>query len=265
MYVVRPSKQKKWKAAVDEAVSMQNKTVQERFDFFFNMFATKKEKKKRLMGIAENAQTKTKSKVKVKQEDEDYVPPRKIEVTTRLRRSAKLAKPEVTPSECSLSDTDTSSKLSVNSTNSLEAQAALYKRNNILKGACKGRVCEICEKPDDVLKCKSCFGYFHAACATKGQILKENEEKIDTENNTIDLNCKTNESSTTNSPRSGKSVEFRKLTLAEQIDLKMKEIMKKFDYKSIYADSTSDSASSDESGPEKSNNKVSVTIWGWGS
>lgn len=227
------AKQRKWNTAVTEALSVQNKTTQERFDFFFNMFATKHEKKVKLIGIAEKSQLKN----KIKQEDEDYVPlPRKI-----LTRNRKII--DFAASECSLSDTDTSSKMSANSTNSLEAQAALYKRNNIFKGAYKGRVCELCEKQEDVLKCKGCFGYFHATCASK------NAE--DTEKKGDDIGAINNESNTS-SPKSVNSVDFKRLSLAEQIDLKMKEIMKKFDYRSIYADSTSDSGSSEESGSEKS-------------
>lgn len=232
MYTVPQAKQRKWKIAVTEALSLQTKTVQERNDFFFNMFATKHEKKVKLIGIAEKVQIKN----KIKQEDDDYVPPRKI-----LTRNRKLL--DLATSECSLSDTDTSSKMSANSTNSLEAQAALYKRNNIFKGAYKGRVCELCEEQEDVLKCKGCFGYFHATCASKNA--KESDEKTD-DIATID------DSTASSSPKSVNSVEFKRLSLAEQIDLKMKEIMKKFDYRSIYADSTSDSASSDESSSEKS-------------
>lgn len=45
---------------------------------------------------------------------------------------------------------------------------------------------------------------------------------------------------------------FKRLSLAEQIDFKMKEIMKRFDYKTIYADSTSsDYTSSEDSASEK--------------
>lgn len=226
MYSVPPSKQLKWETAVSEALSIQNKTTEEKFDCFFNMLTRKRK-------ISDKS-VKARLKPKKRREDEDYVPPRRISTSTTTTRKS-IIKTDIAASECSLSDTDTSSKFSVNSTNSLEAQAALYKRNNVFKGAHKGRVCEVCENQDDVLKCKTCLGYFHAACTSKTSNTKQEEiveEKI-VENNT------------------SKSVDQRKLSLAEQIDLKMKEIMKKFDYKTIYADSTSDSASSEDSGSEK--------------
>ncbi|GJQ75891.1 putative histone-lysine N-methyltransferase [Trypoxylus dichotomus] len=55
----------------------------------------------------------------------------------------------------------------------LESQIALYKRNNLFKGVTRERVCQICEKPNGVIKCKGrCNGYYHISCANK----KENFE-----------------------------------------------------------------------------------------
>lgn len=244
------AKKFKWKQAVDEAISLQYKTIEERFDFFFNMFATKREKKFKIMGIAERQRIKK----KIKQE---VVSPRKSikPVNKCNNKISKLLKPELTISECSLSDTDTSSKFSVNSTNSLEAQAALYKRNNIFRKAYRGRVCEICEKQDDVFKCKGCCGYFHAACVKS---ISQNEEvpiKKEKEDNVAadESNCATPVDTAECSPK----INIKKLSLAEQIDLKMKEIMNKFDYRSVYADSTSESGSSEDSGTEKTEEEVS--------
>lgn len=255
-YIIPQAKKLKWETAIKEALSVQNKTVDERNDFFFEMFATKREKKLRLKGIAETMRVKAKIKKEI------ITPPRKPRIYKKRRNSSqivsKLIKPDLTASDSSLSDTDTSSKFSVNSTNSLKAQAALYKRNNIFKGAYKGRVCEICEKQDDVLKCNGCFGYFHASCgqklAGKGrEVPKKNSDDSNKEDvlsddssNGSDVSSSKVGESSSKAEVSSSKVDMKRLSLAEQIDMKMKEIMKKFDYKSVYADSTSDDSGSSE-------------------
>lgn len=50
----------------------------------------------------------------------------------------------------------------------LESQITLYKRNNLFKGVSKERVCQICEKPEGIVKCKGrCNGYYHVLCANR--------------------------------------------------------------------------------------------------
>lgn len=85
--------------------------------------------------------------------------------TERVLRSKM--KPELLGSEYYSSDTDSNSKLSINSC-SHQSQAALYKRNYLFKGVIKERVCQICQKPNGVVKCKGqCNGYFHVVCCKK--------------------------------------------------------------------------------------------------
>lgn len=241
-YIVPSAKIQKWKTAVHETLSVQNKTVEERFDFFFNMFASKREKRQKLVGIAENVRRKKRIKREVDSPPRES-PPFKEAARRCSSRLSKLIKPDITVSECSLSDTDTSSKFSVNSTHSLEAQAALYKRNNIFKGAYKGRVCEICEtQDDDVFKCKDCSGYFHAACTRKVAKEAEGPKK---ENENVADGVPGKEGAPTSKE------DIKDLPIEKQIELRMKEIMKKFDDRSVYADSTSDSGHSEDSGAEK--------------
>lgn len=192
----------KWKKGVSEAVSLKNKTVQERLDFFFDMFASKHEKKQKLFGITQSIKRK---RVKRETDSPDSSKTYKLSKAAKsalksipamvLRRSSprkslKLSKLEavepydpkpkseisefrilrsrlkhdVVGSESSLSDTDSSSKFSINSS-SHQSQAALYKRNNLFKGVIKERVCQMCQKPNGVVKCKGqCNGYFHITC-----------------------------------------------------------------------------------------------------
>ncbi|KAI4461952.1 set domain protein [Holotrichia oblita] len=57
----------------------------------------------------------------------------------------------------------------------LESQIALYKRNNLFKGVIRERICQICEKPDEVIKCRGrCNGYYHISCANKREYANEN-------------------------------------------------------------------------------------------
>ncbi|XP_018319115.1 uncharacterized protein LOC108732676 isoform X2 [Agrilus planipennis] len=70
-------------------------------------------------------------------------------------------------SEYSDSDTQSSSKGSTSSAipHSMEEQVKLYKRNNLFKKVSRQRVCNYCEKPEGVLKCKGpCNGLYHPQC-----------------------------------------------------------------------------------------------------
>lgn len=275
-YFVPERKKPKWTVAVDEAVSLQNKTVEERLDFFSNMFATKTEKKGRILGISERAKLKTIKQEVTEEEPAKPIPTKKRRRSTteepppkkKRERSPKETldhpkRPKLSPkppktieepksksdmSEASLSDTDSSSKLS---TNSLEAQVALHKRNNIFKGAYKGWVCQVCEKQDDVSKCRGCYGHFHASCVSRVVSEKLEDTEVTLTNEMAEDNGNDDGSDKESVKSLMSSPEFKKLSLAEQIDLKMMEVMKKFDYTTIYAEPTSDYTSSEESIPEK--------------
>ncbi|RZC37702.1 PWWP and/or PHD domain containing protein [Asbolus verrucosus] len=153
------------------------------------------------------------------------------------------------------SNSDTDSKFSDNSSvpTSLESQAALYRRNNIFRGIPKEKVCQICEKPGEVFKCKGpCNGVYHYNCAMSTQTKdgaeeEKKSEKAKKEAEVEDGNSKNNvEIIAVNSkkplPNLSTSPNFKGMTLAEKIDFRMKEIMKKFDYQSVYSESTDSSS-----------------------
>lgn len=163
------------------------------------MFASKREKKQKMLGLHRSIKRKyikrerdspdsksykistttrksikssprislRKSPRKLKKEDENGDSNLKSEPSDSERILRSKVKSELLGSECSLSDTDSNSKLSVNSS-SHQSQAALYKRNYLFKGVIKERVCQICQKPNGVVKCKGqCNGYFHVVCCKK--------------------------------------------------------------------------------------------------
>lgn len=71
----------------------------------------------------------------------------------------------------------------------MDDQIALHKRNNIFKGVLKDKVCQICEKPNDVQKCKGrCNGYYHIKCALdivfKNEGLYDESEDLNDERKT---------------------------------------------------------------------------------
>lgn len=227
------------------------------------MFASKREKKHRLTGIGKKMRKKL-HKIK----EEVYSPPPQKPHTFKAatfprssNRLSKLTKPDVTVSECSLSDTDTSSKFSVNSTNSLEAQAALYKRNNIFKGAYKGRVCEICEKKNDIFKCKECAGYFHATCVRKvaeDVEVPNNNKKKEKGPDVVDDSAHVQQEDKASVAECSSNMDD--FSLQKRIDSRMKEIMQKFDYTSVYADSASDSEQLDEDCETENMKEVTIIM-----
>lgn len=269
-YIVRPKQLPLWKQAVEEAVSLIPKTVQQRLDFFSDMFENKTEKKEKLLGIKASIKRKY-SKIK----DEDFkVASNKVkkvgELSFDLRKhsskkklhikassAARLAPPKEQPLKTvkqenivleQESDTDSSSKISVGSSSrsSYQTQAALFKKNNIFKGALKDKVCQLCEKPDNVQKCGGiCGGYYHVNCAVKDNNIQDDINIMKDDTNEIvkpeksDFKCIENIKT--------EKVDFKCMSLAEQIDMKMKEIMRKFERKTTYADSASDHSSSEDS------------------
>ncbi|CAH1155865.1 unnamed protein product [Phaedon cochleariae] len=161
---------------------------------------------------------------------------------------------------------------------SMEAQHALFKRNNLFKGVLKEKVCQYCFMSGDVLKCKGCNAVYHAGCAigvlqelmipkrkNRLSYLKDenlvDENKIKVEVEDKELHIKENKvesddddhvqiitvaSSVYNTPpRKTFPPNFENLSLGEQIDFKMKEVMKKFESKTTYAESPTDTSSED--------------------
>ncbi|KAG5889204.1 hypothetical protein JTB14_033282 [Gonioctena quinquepunctata] len=170
---------------------------------------------------------------------------------------------------------ETGSKSSIDSlamfsSHSLEAQKALFKRNTLFKGVSKEKVCQFCYEPGDVLKCKGgCNGVYHVHCAVKvlqdkttrgrprgscqkiesileEKDIKEEPVETDKQNNAHSIDDEhvqiiTVPSSVYNTPpRKTFPPNFENLSLAEQIDYKMKEIMKKFESKTTYSESIID-------------------------
>lgn len=260
--------------------------MQERLDFFVHMFGSKAEKRLKLLQDPPEINLKR----KIKSEDEDYVNIKKYkkikvkkfslelrsrnsdvkknpgelkqkkEIPAKMQqlseRSIKNFKHDLQYSEQE-SDTDSSSKLSVNST-SMQSQAALYRRNNIFKGVTREKVCQICEKHDNVLKCKGpCNSFLHESC--KGKLEKHDLKEEPTQENEAELPKNIEETkkeepapvSNNASPQTKVIHQCVYQNLAEQIDAKMKEIMRKFEMKTTYTDSSSDYTSSEESPIDK--------------
>lgn len=307
---MRQNKLDKWKQAVEEASSLKTKSVQERLDFFVHMFGSKAEKREKLLPPPSDANLKR----KIKAEDEDDVTIKKykklkvkkfsLELRSRIsdvKKNSNEPKPKKeTPAKIQQlserlmrglkhdlqyseqeSDTDSSSKISVNST-SMQSQAALYRRNNIFKGVTRERVCQICEKHDNVLKCKGpCNRFLHESCKenlekhnSKEETAQEkivppenkeeetkSEEEAKREEEEAEKEAKKEDTkkedsvpvSNNTSPQTKVIHQCVYKNLAEQIDAKMKEIMRKFEMKTTYTDSSSDYTSSEESSADKKN------------
>ncbi|KAJ8920114.1 hypothetical protein NQ315_011770 [Exocentrus adspersus] len=137
--------------------------------------------------------------------------------------------------------------------NTMEAQKALYKRNNLFRGVSREKVCQYCFKPGGSVKVQGRGG---PKKSKKKRFVIKNENSF---NESSALNeslpivispkkpCRdmaeeeqvqiiTVPSSVYNTPpRKTFPPNFKHMTLAEQIDYKMKEIMKKFESKTVYS------------------------------
>ncbi|CAG9854075.1 unnamed protein product [Phyllotreta striolata] len=134
---------------------------------------------------------------------------------------------------------------------SLREQKSLFKRNNLFRGYPKEKACQFCFDFGEVYKCKGgCYGVYHLSCAadivahktpkrTKTRMSKMDNEDIYTKEKreqagrsemdtqveiiTIPSNvCAT-------PPRKTFPPDCENMDLAQRIDFKMKEIMKKFE------------------------------------
>ncbi|KRT86397.1 PHD finger motif containing protein [Oryctes borbonicus] len=197
---------RQWLIGVREADSLKEKTKKDRFDFFNQMFLNKKQRqiflkesheklsnkivKKRGRPMKRHLQKEltTISTVDLKKEILENLADmldtgniRRTRSSFHRRNSAKsystveskddddeildnYSGKQSTPSR--FSDDESSLKSFYPLT--LESQIALYKRNNLFKGVARERVCQVCEKPDGIIKCKGrCNGYYHVSCAGK--------------------------------------------------------------------------------------------------
>ncbi|GLV35862.1 Nuclear receptor binding SET domain protein [Carabus blaptoides fortunei] len=100
------------------------------------------------------------------------------------------------------------------------SQAARYKRINVFRGVTKDRVCQICGKLNNVVKCKgSCFGLFHIECDIKvrqrvlARKLKENivlvnvAEDSDSTRDSLDSVVNKNRSSSSSEEKSDEGIQ----------------------------------------------------------
>lgn len=156
----------------------------------------------------------------------------------KLRRSNRKPITKKENNNTYIISTRPSRKSSVNSPNNnlhksveeitLEQQEILFKRNNLFKRVTRQKVCEICTKGKNVLKCQECLGNFHFMCQEeafkKVQIIYIKSKR--SEEYSIEI-----------------SSDLEELNLAEKIDVKLKEIMCR--KRIIYADSTTDTSSCD--------------------
>ncbi|EFA10454.1 histone-lysine N-methyltransferase NSD2 [Tribolium castaneum] len=272
---IRRTLMKKWQEGVAEAESLQFKTVDERLNYFSKMFARKnelKQERQKLKRARLSAAENLSKKVKIEEiETLELIKPEPVEVTSspdtlikppkkknflkkeefsdeQLEARKKLRNPQVReeipqPSSAPKlrkkpqgenSNSDTDSKFSDNSSlpPSMQSQAALFRRNNIFRGIPREKVCQICEKSGEIFKCKGpCNGVYHPECAMNRVVEQKSSVEI------ISLESKQP------LPDLGTSPNYTGMSLAEKIDHRMKEIMKKFD-QSVYCESTD--SSSDE-------------------
>ncbi|KAK4875319.1 hypothetical protein RN001_011741 [Aquatica leii] len=141
-------------------------------------------------------------------------------------------------SEYSLSDTDSVSKSSSSTPipNSFEDQITRHRRNNLFRGVNRNRVCQICNIPENVIKCKGpCNGLYHYGCA-----LFDLKNDVAVQEGLPDSTQANEDNGIIKAPS-------KPLSLAEQIDMKMKEVMQNLQNDTRYADSTTDYSSSEES------------------
>lgn len=180
------------------------------------------------------------------------------------------------------------------------------KKKSLFKGVAKERVCQICLKPDKVMRCRGCNGAFHVKCDKENKIIDVEDSKpldivLNTEGSDTSLSTRASDDILNNigcsneikieneeigsqdilncsdeikleSPQDPEikqevlTPEKPKLTISEQIDLKMKEVMEGLLDHTKYAESTSDDSSSEsedtsvKTEPEEKNTPESVKM-----
>ncbi|CAH1969553.1 unnamed protein product [Acanthoscelides obtectus] len=284
---------KKLQVAADEAESMKSKTIEEKLKFFEDVINKQREgqssctkkvssiksaKSKRTSGdmeclpsmkiarVTEESTTKSRRTIKVGSTEE-----------SKQNEVLKAEGEEPDDNKKDIENTPKPAKLALmlpplEELYSIEAQKTLFKRNNLFKGMSKDKVCHYCLEPGDVLRCSAkCNGIYHLECSRmvmynkiggKRQAslkcspsMKSDGERSESgEADDSHVQIVTVQSSIYNTPpRKNFPPDFDSLSLAEQIDYKMKEVMRKFESKTTYANesSRSASASSEDNGSDE--------------
>nr|CAI5861072.1 unnamed protein product [Callosobruchus analis] len=273
---------KRLKAAADEAESLKSKTIEDKQKFFEGVV------KKVIEGNAvstRHVSSVRSGKTKRRSKDQITLPPSKIVKAADKsgnRRSKRIESMEGEneimqgEEEEKERDKDVEKKGTpiapknmrpplvippLEELYSNEAQKALFKRNNLFKGVSKDKVCHFCLEPGAVLRCSAkCSGIYHLECSLLSSLKYSPSTKSEDGEGCVrgevddHVQIVTVPSCIYNTPpRRNFPPDFSNLTLAEQIDYKMKEVMHKFESKNTYANeslsASSDSNSSDKKGP----------------
>ncbi|KAK5644485.1 hypothetical protein RI129_005785 [Pyrocoelia pectoralis] len=301
-FIVKPSALPKWKIAVGEAESQLKCSIQDRLDFFTNMFAQKDMLKfdikqedlqaelsadPKPVNISEKSKRRSKKSLKVsaspdptilkkpQKKAKKLVPDEKVvgEIDTdetKVKSELDIVNPPELISDLKMpwktfdgsekndiyseysSDTDTASKSSTNTViaDGFQDEVMRQKRNSLFRGISKDRVCQVCKQAKDVFKCKGpCRGLYHYRCADF-DIKPDITDALPSGTNNTDVgetdpHVKSVDLTSVSCPP--QQVKFSELSIAEQIDIKMKEMMQGIENDTRYADSTTDYSSSEES------------------
>ncbi|XP_031349604.1 uncharacterized protein LOC116175568 isoform X2 [Photinus pyralis] len=138
------------------------------------------------------------------------------------------------------SDTDTASKSSSNTiiADGFQDEVMRQRRNSLFRGVSRDIVCQVCKQPKEVFKCKGpCRGLYHYKCADF-DIKPDVSCGMTVTEELVNKEC---------TPVPSAPAKFSELSIAEQIDIKMKEVMQGMENDTRYADSTTDYSSSEES------------------
>ncbi|XP_022903665.2 histone-lysine N-methyltransferase NSD2 [Onthophagus taurus] len=225
---------KNWRVAIREADSLKNKSLDEKFKFFESVL---KEQEEILREKKLKKQLNRVAKRKLSLEDnKDVIPLAQNEINSPPAKRKRIKSEEIVDNNI---DNIENKPFSV----TLEEQTLLYKRNNLFKGVTREKVCHFCLKSGIVLRCKGkCQGFYHSEC------IKKNAESLSNKNNSFNktqvkiVSIKDRRRLTpTNLNLNEQSDEFKELSLSDKIDSKMNEVMKDFNDKALYLESTDSS------------------------
>lgn len=247
-----------WQRGVEEAESLLNKTVEERLNFFKNLSSSP------IKDLSPIHQIKKRTKLvpnPFKKDTKTNVPD-VLDVSTRLRSWRKKKPATLVPeiaqtkekndvestdvynSENSFSEIESKSPIR----QSTESQEDLYRKNNIFKKVPKEKVCQVCKKGSNVFKCKGlCGGFYHIKCVAEQAEISQIEPLTKESLNQVQIIDLKRKSSKIGTVKITSDPIFDSLDLVDKIDVKMKEIMDTCEDSTMYADSTTDYLSSEES------------------
>ncbi|KAL1490292.1 hypothetical protein ABEB36_013009 [Hypothenemus hampei] len=173
---------------------------------------------------------------------------------------------------------------------SFEYQSELHRRNNLFNGLRLARVCDHCLKQGDIYKCKGkCGGSFHLECASqlnqskivkpsqkpkspeKNKPKKKNSERSPLKRNVDGRVTRSQSQIITVLPKenpvqdvkleSNLLEELSNLSITEQIDFRMKEMMSKLGNQSAYQELTDSSSEEGSSVNLIYDNKTSANVY----